>query len=438
MQEEIKEILKNNNSPILIACSGGADSICLLHLCIENNIYNKEIICIHFDHCWSQASKDAKDFVAKQCEKFKIKFFSEESPIKSKTSEDKARKLRYDFFLKATEKFNAELILTAHHLDDQIETFLFRLLRGSGSEGLLSIRKIKEFEYKEKKIKFIRPLLNFEKQEIINYCKKNHLNYFEDLSNYDTQIKRNLIRHQILPLFKEVNQEYKRNILNFIEILSAEQDYIREEAPLKKREHVVIQRLTLKNLLAGNNIPFNFALIEKLRKHINNHENIKINLKKDCYFICKEGEYNITYNEKLSNFIDRKALIKKEKIEINNKEDLEKLKIEVLDIQQKAKQNIRNKVILDLSKFKDKELFIKEYSSGLFFQPLNCPYKCKLKDFLINKKLKKKDVLLLMTQDNDILWIVNSEISDLVKITKDSFNQESFNFYRFETTETLF
>ena len=169
---------------IVVALSGGIDSVVLLHFLNSNHRGN--IRAIHINHNLSQFSNDWKVFCRDLCKNANIEFKSIDlNIINSSNIEENARKRRYNSLKSDLSK--KEILCTAHHQDDQAETLLLQLFRGSGVAGLASMPKLKNFGDSY----LYRPLLNISKQQIIDYASKNHLNWVVDDSNDNTQFKRN-------------------------------------------------------------------------------------------------------------------------------------------------------------------------------------------------------------------------------------------------------
>ena len=196
LKEKIKAFEKCN---FLIAVSGGVDSMVLADLFLKNNL-NFSIAHCNFK-LRSKESDTDHDFVKKWSLKHKIHCHSNEFNTVKFCKKNKmgiqegARKLRYDWFDELLSKYDFDYLVTAHHLDDQIETYLINSSRGSGIKGLLGIVSSTK--------KFFRPLLDVLKIDILNYAKLNSIDYREDSSNSNDDYQRNMIRNSILPRFKE-------------------------------------------------------------------------------------------------------------------------------------------------------------------------------------------------------------------------------------------
>ena len=190
---------------IVVALSGGIDSVVLLHFL--NKHYPGHIRAVYINHNLSKFSQEWSTFCATLCNADKIEYKDININLENSSNiEENARKKRY---LSLTSELRVgETLCTAHHQEDQAETFLLQLFRGSGVTGLASMPKIKSIDDSE----LYRPFLNISKQKIIDYASKNHLEWIEDDSNLDTNFKRNLLRIEFLPKLSSAFNGLIKNI----------------------------------------------------------------------------------------------------------------------------------------------------------------------------------------------------------------------------------
>ena len=198
--------MKVSPKKYLIAVSGGVDSVVLLDMLAKKH---ENILVAHFDHGIREDSKEDAIFVRQLAVKYGVKFFTKREELGANASEEKARRARYKFLRELSEKQNATIV-TAHHLDDVIETIIINMVRGTGWRGLAVLNA--EDIY--------RPLINFKKQEIINYAKQNNLKWREDSTNSLNVYMRNIVRHKI-----DLSNEQK----NELQILHQEQIRLAKE-----------------------------------------------------------------------------------------------------------------------------------------------------------------------------------------------------------------
>ena len=210
--------LINNDDIIVVAVSGGPDSMCLL-----NSLYNmkeklaiKKLVVAHVNHMLREEAEEETQFVKRYCKNKNIDFFVKYVNIKelsehNKTGEEETGRIeRYKFFEEVAKEVNANKIAIAHNYNDNAETVLMHLLRGSGIPGLIGIRPYKENKY-------IRPIIKCERFEIEEYCEKNHLDPRHDKTNDDNTYTRNKIRNKLIPYLKK---EFNPNIIETINRLS--------------------------------------------------------------------------------------------------------------------------------------------------------------------------------------------------------------------------
>ena len=217
---------------IILAVSGGVDSMVLLDLVLHHHNVQK-IIVAHFDHAlrWSEWDGD-RELVANFCKEKNITFEVEKMDIaliaknEKQSIESVARKYRYEFFFQIAKKYNAKYILTAHHLDDRIETAMFNLIRGTKLGG---IHALSEVSRTDGWVSLFRPLLSISKSEIIEYAREKNILFREDSSNSDTDYLRNHLRKNILPEFEAINPGYRKSLSNFIEYTEELKCWIDEE-----------------------------------------------------------------------------------------------------------------------------------------------------------------------------------------------------------------
>lgn len=228
MDFDIKNFLKKyykEDDVVILACSAWPDSMFLLYEILKTN-YKKNLVVCYFNHKLRKEADLEEEFLIKLGEKEGFKVEIGEWDIKAirdkfysgLSIEEVARKKRYDFFEAIMHIYNTDKIILAHHLDDKIETFMFNLLRGSKITWLINMQ--------ENSFWILRPLLNIEKKDILKYLDDNNLKYFIDESNFDNIYTRNKLRLDIIPMFEQINSNYKENISNLTNYLSSMKDFI--------------------------------------------------------------------------------------------------------------------------------------------------------------------------------------------------------------------
>ena len=222
----------SSDVPVLLAFSGGADSMALLDM-MQKEYPVAPILLAHVNHGirGEEALRDRAfcENVAKE-RGIEIAILDADVPAlakeKGQSIEEAAREVRYAFFAELMEKRNIPLLLTAHHADDHLETVLFRIARGTGLSGLCGIAPIRPFGAGD----LVRPLLGFTKQEILQYCKQNDLSFVTDSTNADTAYARNRIRADILPIMEELYTDASHRAVRMSAELSEDDAYLKEVA----------------------------------------------------------------------------------------------------------------------------------------------------------------------------------------------------------------
>ena len=401
----------NSEEKIVVAVSGGPDSMCLLHLVMDTFSHDK-IICAHVNHNVRKESEDEAIFLKEFCKKNNIIF--EYMKIKEYNSDnfhDYARKRRYDFFNELLKKYNSKYLLTAHHADDLMETIIMRLIRGSSLNGYKGFSRIS----KTNNTILLRPLITATKEDILNYCSKNNIEYVTDKSNLSNKYTRNRIRNNVLPLLREENKNvyekfikfnndleevsdyinntinkklkkiYKNNLLN-IELFKKEEKVIQKEILYKILEKIYKQDL---NLINDKHVLDIFKLIN------NDKSNMIINLPNN---IIVRKKYNNLVIELNSNKENYKFELEDKIILPNNKA------IEIID---NVPNNSNNVCLLNKEEI-SLPLYIRTKEDGDYIELLNTKGTQKIKDLFINKKIPLEDRKvwpLLVDSNNNILWV---------------------------------
>ena len=302
---------------VLIAVSGGADSLALAQLMINSRQrFKLELVIAHFEHgLRGRASLDDAAFVKNFAEERGIKFISGRGDVKNFAAENKisietaARTLRYEFLSDVRRDLNCEAIVLAHHADDQAETILMRLLRGATSTGLsaMKFRTLSEYGL------LIRPLLRFRKVELENFCREKNLSPRLDATNFELDATRNRIRLELIPTLEKFNPALIETLCRLGEVTAEESDFIAAQAEkifpavvkdnaLVRAEflklHPALQRIVIKKFLAqvtGSAKDFGFVHFEGVRKVLI-HGTAGVELPKNLRADLKKGRLYITKN----------------------------------------------------------------------------------------------------------------------------------------------
>ncbi|MFW6277213.1 MAG: tRNA lysidine(34) synthetase TilS [Prolixibacteraceae bacterium] len=424
------EFVKENHlftstQKILLAVSGGTDSMVLLHL-FEQSEFSYGVAHCNFKLRGSESDEDEM-MVRQQVEMHGVPAFFESfeteeyARINGISIEMAARELRYIFFEKVRSENNYDFIATAHHQDDLIETFFLNLTRKTGIKGLTGI--------KEKSGKIIRPLLFAGRREIEKHAAENYIDFREDATNNDIAFQRNYIRHKILPLFSELNPSFRRNMLDSISNLrEAEKVY---DAFISNENRTVVEQ-TEQGLvfdisaLKKTTFPL-LILLETLKDYGFNPA-----VTEEIYHGLDAGSGKQFYSRTHRLVKDREKLFvlpltdKKERIYYIEKNDIELFepldltveKIDRQDYQLDKKPNIAG---LDLDKL-EFPLLIRKWRQGDYFQPLGMTGFKKLSDFFIDQKVPvhEKENIWLLCSGQNIVWVMGHRIDNRFRITTET------------------
>lgn len=398
------------NKRILLAVSGGLDSMVLADLCLKSNLN------VAIAHCnfklRAKESDDEEQFVVAFAELHDLTIFSKQFSTEEFSNQSKlsiqmaARHLRYDFFEKLRQQHQFDAVFTAHHADDNLETFFINLSRGTGIDGLVGIPVKNNY--------IIRPLLTFTRTEILAYAKENHLKWCEDSSNASVKYQRNQLRHELIPVLKTIYP-------SIIDALSTTQAHLDDTQNLLKNhiqdieEHVIKSSKSdtvcysiseLKNLhpLRAYLHPlfhrYGFRDYEELLHLIDAQSGKQLHSK--THTILKDrSTLMLTKRGTDENFF---TLIKEKNTTIKfNKHNLS-LKLQTDAVLGK---NSKEQIFLDLEKIQF-PLVLRSWVHGDFFYPYGMTGKKKLSKFFKDEKLSliEKSKVLLLCSNESIVWVL--------------------------------
>lgn len=222
------------NDCIIVAVSGGPDSIALLHVLHHISVTHMplRLVCAHANHGFRQESIEEAEMVKRIASDLDIPFEMAELDIPSymKISgmgpQEASRIKRYEFLLQVASQYDSKRVALAHHADDQAETVIMRLLRGSGPSGLSGM-KIKR---REKNVELIRPFLRIYKSDLLEVCEANGYEYAVDQTNLQSKYRRNAVRLDILPFLGQYNKQIASSLNQLAEVMTAEDDFVEQAA----------------------------------------------------------------------------------------------------------------------------------------------------------------------------------------------------------------
>lgn len=419
---ESKQLFTKNHK-LLLGVSGGKDSMVLADLLMQAG-YNFSIA--HCNFCLRKHEADIEEafvvsyFKEKNIEVFSTRFNTADYAETKKLSiQMAARELRYKWFHQLKTEHQFDYIVTAHHLNDNIETFFINVLRGTGINGLKGIP--------EKTDNVVRPLLFAGSEQIKEYIKSNKIQYKEDSSNSEGKYLRNKLRHELVPMLKEINPKLE-------ETFSKEFNYFKEANNLI--EETITKEIESISSNANNEISYevkkvlNSNHIGLLLHYILKQYAFDSSIELQVLEAIKSGQPGKLFISKTHTcLVDRESIIVKLN---NNPSILQSYIIEKdtssisdpinlnLKIVEEAKIIVEdNLVCLDFEKLSF-PLQIRKWQGGDSFHPLGMQGRKKLSDFFVNQKytLFQKEQQWLLTSSNQIVWIIGKRIDDRFKVTE--------------------
>ena len=405
---------------LLIAISGGLDSVVLTHLCLKAGLK------IALAHCNFNLRGDESDadeeFVLQLAEDLELEVFIENFETEQYANEHQlstqmaARELRYGWFHELTDQLNFDYILTAHHADDNLETFLINITRGTGLDGLMGIPEVND--------NVVRPLLMFSRNELEAYAKEQKLKWREDSSNASNKYLRNKLRHDVIPILKDINPQLLQNFEQTQQHLQDSKTII-EDAIVKLQKKVVS--------VDGTSIKLD---IKKLKK-LSSPKAYLYELLKDFNFTewndvanlleAQSGKQVFSATHRLLK--DRNQLLL---TKINSEENDDTIPVEKIDRQVQTPSGIlffdeadaifksdKNTIFVDADLLKY-PLAIRKWQGGDYFYPQGMKGKKKLSKYFKDEKLSliDKEQIQLLCSGDAIVWVIGRRADERFKVSE--------------------
>lgn len=422
MLNNFKQHVSNNfptleGKKILIACSGGLDSVVLSRLFKELN-YNISLAHCNFSLRGKESDEDEK-FVISLADKLSIPIFNKKFNTKAYKSKHKlstqvaARNLRYQWFDEVCKEHSFDFLATGHHLDDDLETFLINLSRGTGLRGLTGIPIIND--------KIVRPLLNFPRENILLYAKEKKVTWREDSSNQTTDYLRNKLRIEVIPKLKEADQNalngFQQTQKHLVDSVSLVNDYmalIKNLVLIKTEDGFDIDVLKLQDLPNTNALlyellaPFGFTAWDDIANLLSAQSGKQI----------FSETHRIVKNRTSLLLVENNILPHEEPYLIKESDSIIdtpiNLKIEHVEVISEYLPNITyinaDKLVYPLK--------LRKYMKGDYFFPFGMKGKKKLSKFFKDEKLSlvAKEKIWVLTSENDIVWVVGMRADNRFKV----------------------
>lgn len=440
-QTILEEKLIERGDTIIVAVSGGPDSIALLHgLCQLQSHYQWNVVAAHLNHGFRGKDADADaSYVEKIATALKIPSHLKKINVPEWMKEwglgpqEAARILRYGFLREVAGKYSKSMIATAHQADDQVETLLMRIIRGSGLEGLAGI----PMKRLDEGIPLIRPLLRITRSDIDNYCLKHHLQPRLDQSNLSEKYTRNRIRLQIVPLIKKENPEITQSITHLSSLIYHENEFMDSLAKDHLNEIIVNQELNKIIIKQKEFLSFHLALQRRMIKLILSYLTGK---SKQIHFKHIEDCREIMYSSSPSASLDLPGTIMVHReynhvvFSLGNVCETQTPYLYPLPIPGRiyvpeigrtfittlvkgdcnSHEMTPDKILLDPQRIKG-ELFIRSRQPGDRINIIGMTGSRKIKELFIDEKIPKlqRERIPLLTDEEKVLWIPELRKSNL-------------------------
>ena len=439
-----KSLFNRKKPPkILLAVSGGSDSILLVYLFLRFFDDHKDNIkIVHINHNIRFNSYKDEEFVKKIGKELEVETYSWHLDPNSRTKKDSleswARNCRYKILKEFLFESKFDFIVTGHHKNDQAETILKNISEKTGLFGLGGIKSINQ--------KIVRPLLPFSKRELMSIIEKYDIPYINDDSNDQLNFKRNFIRKKILdPWFEEDSEvlnaiyesglyfsKYQESMIYFIK------DFIKNNIKCNINNHILIDKNKFGNIPDLARVMVIQVLtnsLGQLRKF--DFDDINNILSKDRVGNIYKSRFGYEILNDRDSFIIKKrnAPKKYDDVEILVGEKFQFFDYEYIFEESKLNKNLSknpNIELIDFSKIKNKKLILRLWKNGDYFRPLGMSGKQKVSDYLINKKINQFEKLkqAVLLADKNIIWLCGHRIDERVKISNTTKNVLSLS--RFE------
>ncbi len=449
IEQAIKKYsLFSKGDHILIALSGGPDSMALLHLLNSLKAkYDIKLAAAHLDHTIRPTSAKDQKFCKEACRNLHIKFHSKRLDIpalagRNKLSvEEAGRKARYDYFDSLTEKYRCDKIATGHTLDDTVETVIFNMIRGSGLSGLAGIPR--------KRGKIIRPLLDIEKAELLEWLKVQKIRFIQDKSNRSLDYSRNRIRLKVIPELEKINSGARQNIMRLSEIVSDEVEFNANLTVLAYKAALLESGKSKIVLDLGKLVQYDKSLIKKVIKEAfrilsgDIHSLSSQSISRALSIVNGESGRKAPLTQGIC--IEKSqggiAILKPQagkgnyRLAIPGKtefpEGLIEAKIVKRDRIEKLDQSNLN-IYLDQEKLGD--ITARFWQDGDKIRPLGMKGHKLLSDIFINRKIPEyeREIVPIVLSDKNIAWIPGVMISDDFRLTEQTREVLNLRYARFD------
>ncbi len=458
INSEDSHIASSDNPSILLAVSGGIDSMCMLNLFYECGYRNFGVATVNFSLRGDQSDLD-EELVERWCINYNIPFYSKRFDTKKYSSscgistQMAARELRYRWFNELLKCHNYSYISIAHNLNDSIETFFINAVRGTGLKGLGGIRK--------KSGNIIRPLLIFTREQIVDYVNERGVHFRDDQSNFECHYSRNRIRNRVFPELEQINPSFLRTMEREIEVIQSAQLII-EDLFVKKREELLESnptRISINRLKADvgskywlymilDEFGFNSSQCDKIWDSLDGQPGLEFH--SESSILIRDREYLLIVNRGKGIEFSQFCKISLESLWDYQREkrvfeiDIFSIKLEIKERPEDLIFNRRVKIgsenLPDLFENKiyrvnesllyvDSSLIkwpivIRKWRDGDRFTPLGMNGRKKISDYLVDIKMSKfaKEHQLVIESNGEIIALVGQRLDSKYRVTPSTKN----------------
>lgn len=405
LQEQFPQLF---DAKLLVAISGGVDSVVLTHLCKESDL---DISLVHCNfHLRDEESEGDENFILELGDALDLEVFVEHFDTKAYAEDKKisiqmaARELRYQWFEELRDSLSFDYVLTAHHADDNLETFFINLIRGTGLEGLTGIPKRNEF--------ILRPLLPFSRESIETFAKNNHLSWREDSSNASSKYLRNKIRHEVMPVLRELNPQLLES-------------FQKTQSHLKKSSHLIEDYVSAIFPRVAQETKYGYSFNIKMLKTLPHLKAVLYELFRtfgfteweDVYHLLDAQSGKVVLSKTHRLIKDREELLLTQlpqeqelQFRISDEEEVVMLPIGTFHFEQveRVEEVQTNCIYVDRNKLSF-PLIVRNWRTGDYFYPYGMEGKKKLSKFFKDNKLSlpEKENCWVMCSDGRIVWVVD-------------------------------
>ena len=421
-----------HNLKLLVAASGGIDSMCLIHL-MQSLSINFSVAHVNF-HLRGEESLRDELFLSKYCQQNQIPFYIHhadllKTPSNTTNIQELARNVRYNWFEKLRKEHSFDFVLTAHHADDQMETLLLNLTRGTGIAGMRGIAKLEAKVY--------RPLLPFTRKEIEQYVQLNRIPFIDDSSNLSDKYSRNQIRHHVLPELTKLNPKAVQHFYQFSELANYYHEIVQQSLLTFKNKY--FSKGSKESILDFTTLTdskfLSFYLYECIQEFGFNRT--------DCESICKKFPFN-TSNKYISS--THQLITQSHKLYITPLSEAYPEKSTLLDIQLKTEIEfngmkflfeisdaalitnfkVARKIFINYDLIESSILTLKSINPGDRFTPFGMKGRKKINDYFADKKValhhranacilsSNKSIIALLPYQVDQAYAVNQNCNRIL------------------------